>query len=199
MNRVSELSFSYLDDSLDDAEAKELENLLRNDAEARRTFVKEVEFEVLLRMHFEEQPTEDNDSFTKNVIQRLHANDNRRDRTRYRLRYPEVKIQYRKKERALSLGVPQDISETGVCFVGTHGMNEGECVEVSVSFDEEEKSFRKKGRVVWVEREDEKSVAEQRTWKVGCRFLPGEDWEFQTALSKIADPEDLPTCSLCEE
>ncbi len=195
-DRVRELSFGYLDDALNDQEAKELENILRNDEEARRMFIKEVEFEVLLRMHFEEQQSDSRDTFTNSVMQRLHANDNRRRRDRYELRYPDVKVQYKRKTRALSLGVPRDVSESGVSFVGTHGMKEGDTVEVVLSFDQEDKPFRKKGKVVWVEEEGDHNAPEQRTWKIGCRFMPDEDWEFQSALSRHAEPLD--TCDFCD-
>jgi Tfp pilus assembly protein PilZ len=196
-DRVRELSFGYLDDSLSDREAKELENILRNDEDARRTFIKEVEFEVLLRMHFEEQFSGRKDGFTKSVMKRLHANDNRRSKSRFELRYPDVKVQYKRKTKALSLGVPCDVSESGVCFVGTNSVNEGDTVEVVLSFDEESKPFRKKGKVVWVEEEDDSTASDQRTWKIGCRFVPDEDWDFQSALSRHAEPPDsCPTCDL---
>jgi hypothetical protein len=195
-DRVRELSFGYLDDTLSDQEAKELEGILRNDEEARRMFIKEVEFEVLLRMHFEEQVTGSRDSFTNNVMERLHANDNRRGKDRHKLRYPDVKMQYKRKTNALSLGVPRDVSESGVSFVGTHGMKEGDTVEVVLSFDREDKPFRKKGKVVWVEKEGDDVPQAQSTWKIGCRFVPEEDWEFHSALSKHTEPED--TCPTCE-
>jgi hypothetical protein len=195
-DRVRELSFGYLDDSLSNQEAKELENILRNDAEARRMFIKEVEFEVLLRMHFEEQLPDRKESFTGSVMRRLHQNDNRRSKDRYGLRYPNAKVQYKRKTRALSLAVPLDVSESGVSFVGTHGMEEGDTVEVVLSFDQEDKPFRKKGKVVWVEEDSDNTAPEQRTWRIGCRFMPDEDWEFQSALSRHAEPLDA--CDFCD-
>jgi len=195
-DRVRELSFGYLDDSLSDHESRELENILRNDEDARRMFIKEVEFEVLLRMHFEEQMTDSSDNFTSGVMQRLQASENRRRRDRHKLRYPDVKVQYKRRSNALSLGVPCDVSESGMSFVGTHGMKEGDTVEVVLSFDQEDKPFRKKGRVVWVEEDDSHNAPQQRTWKVGCRFMPEDDWEFHSAISRHAEPLD--TCEFCD-